>query len=69
MTVDEAKRKEMVQSLEKAIADEVPFVMLYFQDGNYGYRAADVRQLGVPEGAGHLHQAVVPPRVRPLATV
>jgi peptide/nickel transport system substrate-binding protein len=39
MTVDDAKRMQAVKSLEKAIADEVPFVMLYFQDGNYGYRA------------------------------
>ena len=39
VTVDEAKRKGAVQGLERAIATEVPFVMLYFQDGNYGYRA------------------------------
>jgi peptide/nickel transport system substrate-binding protein len=39
VTVDETKRIQTVKSLEKAIADEVPFVMLYFQDGNYGYRA------------------------------
>ena len=38
-TIDESKRIEAVRALEKAIADETPFVMLYFQDGNYGYRA------------------------------
>jgi peptide/nickel transport system substrate-binding protein len=30
---DEAKRKELARALEKTIADELPFVMLYFQDG------------------------------------
>lgn len=38
-TADEAKRKELIQSLEKIAAADVPFVMLYFQDGNYGYRS------------------------------
>jgi peptide/nickel transport system substrate-binding protein len=36
---DETKRKELARALEKTIADELPFVMLYFQDGNYAYRA------------------------------
>ena len=37
-TVDEEKRKQLVNSLEKLIADDVPFVMLYFPDGPYAYR-------------------------------
>jgi len=38
-TADEAKRKEIIQSLEKIAAADVPFVMLYFQDGNYAFRS------------------------------
>jgi peptide/nickel transport system substrate-binding protein len=38
-TADETRRKELIQSLEKIAAADVPFVMLYFQDGNYAYRA------------------------------
>lgn len=37
--VDDAKRKQLVQAVEKIIATDVPFVMLYFADGNYAYRA------------------------------
>jgi peptide/nickel transport system substrate-binding protein len=32
-------RQELVQSLERTIARDVPFVMLYFQDGLFAYRA------------------------------
>lgn len=39
VTADEAKRKSLIQQLEKLIAEEVPFSMLYFQDGIYAYRA------------------------------
>jgi peptide/nickel transport system substrate-binding protein len=39
VTADEAKRKSLIQQLERLIADEVPFSMLYFQDGVYAYRA------------------------------
>lgn len=39
VTADEAKRKSLIQQLEKLIAEEVPFTMLYFQDGVFAYRA------------------------------
>jgi peptide/nickel transport system substrate-binding protein len=38
-TADETKRKDLVQSLERTIARDVPFVMLFFQDGDFAYRA------------------------------
>jgi peptide/nickel transport system substrate-binding protein len=38
-TVDEAKRRPLAQAVERTIAADVPFVMLYFEDGNYVYRA------------------------------
>jgi peptide/nickel transport system substrate-binding protein len=38
-TADETTRKRLAQSLEQLIASELPFVMLYFADGLYAYRA------------------------------
>ena len=39
VTADPEKRKALIQQLEKLVAAEVPFSMLYFQDGIYAYRA------------------------------
>ncbi|GIW07678.1 MAG: peptide ABC transporter substrate-binding protein [Dehalococcoidia bacterium] len=38
-TADESTRKRLAQSIEQLIATELPFVMLYFADGAYAYRA------------------------------
>jgi peptide/nickel transport system substrate-binding protein len=38
-TADETKRKDLVQALERTVARDVPFVMLFFQDGDFAYRA------------------------------
>jgi peptide/nickel transport system substrate-binding protein len=38
-TANEETRKSLVQTLERTIAQEVPFVDLYFQNGAYPYRA------------------------------
>lgn len=38
-TTDDAARKTLAQSLEQSIATDLPFVMLYFGDGQFAYRA------------------------------
>jgi peptide/nickel transport system substrate-binding protein len=37
-TADEKTRTSLVQELERTIAQDVPFVGLYFQDGAFPYR-------------------------------
>ena len=39
VTAEEAKRKGLIQSVEKLVAADVPFSMLYFENGTYAYRA------------------------------
>jgi peptide/nickel transport system substrate-binding protein len=38
-TADANQRKDLVQALERNVANDVPFVMLFFQDGDFAYRA------------------------------
>jgi peptide/nickel transport system substrate-binding protein len=38
-TLDEPARRRLIQALQRQIGADLPFVMLYFADGNYAYRA------------------------------
>lgn len=51
-TADEAKRKQLAQSIEKQIATDTPFSMLYFADGVFAYRSEAYDQFTFQKGLG-----------------
>lgn len=64
-TVDTAKQKELVQKLEAIIARDLPFVMLYYQDGIYAFRPAPFGQWLYQQGQGIMNKLSFLPNVKP----
>ncbi len=64
-TVDPAKQKELVQKLEAVIARDLPFVMLYYQDGIYAFRPTTYGQWLYQQGQGIMNKLSFLPNAIP----
>lgn len=64
-TVDAAKQKELIQKLEGIIARDLPFVMLFYQDGIYAFRPATYGQWLYQQGQGVMNKLSFLPNARP----
>lgn len=64
-TVDLAKQKELVQKLEAVIARDLPFVMLYYQDGIYAFRPTTYGQWLYQQGQGIMNKLSFLPNAIP----
>lgn len=64
-TVDPAKQKELIQKLEAIIARDLPFVMLYYQDGIYAFRPATYGQWMYQQGQGIMNKLSFLPNAIP----
>ncbi|MCC7165528.1 MAG: ABC transporter substrate-binding protein [Anaerolineae bacterium] len=64
-TVDPVKQKELIQKLEAIIARDLPFVMLYYQDGIYAFRPATYGQWMYQQGQGIMNKLSFLPNAKP----
>jgi len=62
---DPDKQKAVARQLEGIIAQDVPFVVLYYEDGNYAYRPAAYDQWVYQKGQGIFHKLTFLPKVKP----
>ncbi len=62
---DPDKQKTLARQLEAIIAQDVPFVVLYYEDGNYAYRLAVYDKWVYQKGQGILHKLSFLPNVKP----
>ena len=65
VTTDPGKQIELLRQLEKLMANELPFVMLYYQDGIYAYRPAVYDGWVYQKGQGIMHKLSFLPKVKP----
>ena len=64
-TIDPAKQKTAMNQLEAFIASELPFDMLFYQDGMYIYRPAAYDKWVFQKGQGIFHKLTFLPNVKP----
>jgi len=62
---DPEKQKALAHQLEAIIARDVPFLVLYYEDGNYAYRPAVYDQWVYQKGQGIFHKLTFLPHVKP----
>ena len=65
VTTDLEKQKALARQLEAIIAQDLPFVMLYYADGNYAYRASAYDKWIYQKGQGIFHKLSFFPTVKP----
>ncbi len=65
VTTDLDKQKTLVRQMEALIAQEMPFVMLYYADGNYVYRPAAYDKWVYQKGQGIFNKLSFLPGVKP----
>lgn len=65
ITVDEAKQKTLMRQLEALTAKELPFLMLYYDDGIYAYRPAAYDRWVYQKGQGIFHKLSFMPDAKP----
>jgi peptide/nickel transport system substrate-binding protein len=64
-TIDPAKQKTVMNQLEAFIASELPFDMLFYEDGMYVYRPAAYDKWVFQKGQGTFHKLTFLPNVKP----
>ena len=65
VTTDLEKQKTLVRQMEALIAQEMPFVLLYYADGNYVYRTAAYDKWVYQKGQGIFNKLSFLPGVKP----
>ena len=65
VTTDPEKQKTLVRQMEALIAQEMPFVLLYYVDGNYVYRTAAYDKWVYQKGQGIFNKLSFLPGVKP----
>jgi peptide/nickel transport system substrate-binding protein len=65
VTTDPDKQKTLVRQLEALIAQELPFVTLFYEDGTYVYRPAAYDKWIYQKGQGIFHKLSFLPGVKP----
>jgi len=65
VTTDLEKQKTLVRQMEAMIAQEMPFVLLYYADGNYVYRPATYDKWVYQKGQGIFNKFSFLPGVKP----
>ncbi|CAG0965122.1 Oligopeptide-binding protein AppA [Gammaproteobacteria bacterium] len=65
VTTDPEKQKTLVRQMEALIAQEMPFVLLYYADGNYVYRTAAYDKWVYQKGQGIFNKLSFLPGVKP----
>jgi len=65
VTTDAEKQKTLLRQLEKIVAEDLPFVMLWYADGNYAYRPATFDKWVFQKGQGVFHKLSFFPNVKP----
>jgi peptide/nickel transport system substrate-binding protein len=63
-TMDSEKQKTLARQLEAIVAQDVPFVVLYYEDGVYAYRPAVYDQWVFQKGQGIFHKLTFLPNVK-----
>lgn len=64
-TMDPEKQRTLARQLEAIIAQDVPFVVLYYEDGVYAYRPAVYDKWVFQKGQGIFHKLTFLPHVKP----
>lgn len=64
-TMEPEKQKTLARQLEAIIAQDVPFVVLYYEDGVYAYRPAVYDKWVFQKGQGIFHKLTFLPHVKP----
>jgi len=65
VTTDLDKQKTLARQLEKIISEDMPFVILWYADGNYAYRPAAFDKWVYQKGQGIFHKLSFLPNVKP----